>query len=312
MWFVRVISLLAPLAVPLWAAGASIQDVAPIATVSKSSENYIPSRVENAAAPSPLSIARSLSKNKISFDGGALNKDGNLGVFGTGDWTAISHIGSLLHMQAELPAVKNSSLAVPAPQNPENTVASPVKTEEGFKSYFNETLSEINSLIGYTKESQYPQPTFLHRMDPENPPLIDRNASRGLVATIISDAVGFTGHCYQYVLEALVKSGIVLSFKADPTQTHAAYQFDEFVKHHQALHGRQFKEIDPNTRPLPIGSIIVWAPGEGKFSRYDGHIEIVVSNNPPQACSDGCERINMDLLSQATQDAKVKLYIISR
>ncbi|MBI5883845.1 MAG: hypothetical protein HZB91_12170 [Elusimicrobia bacterium] len=37
----------------------------------------------------------------------------------------------------------------------------------------------------------------------------------------------------------------------------------------------------------PIGAIVVYGRSQCGFSPAHGHIEIVVSQNPPKACSDG-------------------------
>lgn len=71
----------------------------------------------------------------------------------------------------------------------------------------------------------------------------------------------------------------------------------------------KIRRIDPHIRPLPIGGIIVWERGQCGYSEDHGHIEIVVSQKPPSASSDGCRPVLLDCLDKAADKGGVNVYV---
>ncbi|MBI4676828.1 MAG: hypothetical protein HY748_04535 [Elusimicrobia bacterium] len=64
-----------------------------------------------------------------------------------------------------------------------------------------------------------------------------------------------------------------------------------------------------------LGSIIVYGRGQCGFSSEHGHIEVVVSRNPLQACSDGCMDVpksRLACIQERGQKGWVNVYIPAR
>ena len=99
----------------------------------------------------------------------------------------------------------------------------------------------------------------------------------------------------------------------------SAYQFAKSINRNPKLFDKlKLRKIDPGSLPggvLPIGSIIVYGRGQCGFSAAHGHIEIVVSSNPPKACSDGCMSVTPNRLKCITKNSPkgyVNVYVPAR
>ena len=126
------------------------------------------------------------------------------------------------------------------------------------------------------------------RAKPDLRACIDPQNATKLARYVWNHAVGFTHRCYAFVYRA-VKDVLGWDRRIPPG---SAYQFAKSLNGNPKLMDKlKLRKIDPRTLPggvPPVGAIVVYGRGMCGFSRKHGHIEIVVSNKPPQACSDGC------------------------
>ncbi|MCA2961401.1 MAG: hypothetical protein IOD12_14210 [Silvanigrellales bacterium] len=103
-----------------------------------------------------------------------------------------------------------------------------------------------------------------------------------------SKSIGaFTGACYLYVWNA-IKSVVGGHIENTSIGRPAGYMFRDWGRANPGELSSIFglKEVDVSATRAPIGSVLIWSPGQCGYHRDYGHIEIVVS--PGQACSDGC------------------------
>jgi hypothetical protein len=138
---------------------------------------------------------------------------------------------------------------------------------------------------------------------PAEPPLVlkdksiltylDWNKAKELAHDVWENAKGFTGYCYAAVKDSL--DTILPKGWRSQVGPSSAYQFANSLNQNPKLFDKlKLRKIDPKTLPdnkFPVGAIIVYGRGMCGFSAEHGHIEIVVSVDPPKACSDGCEGI---------------------
>lgn len=105
----------------------------------------------------------------------------------------------------------------------------------------------------------------------------------------------FIGKCYQYVAYHFEDAGII-SYN-DPlwsSFSESAYQFADWaIKNPLILKSRFGLKYEPsfNSKPqaAPVGTVLVYQPGQCGYNATHGHIEIVVS--PNKACSDACQTV---------------------
>ncbi|MFA6028482.1 MAG: hypothetical protein WC969_01380 [Elusimicrobiota bacterium] len=147
--------------------------------------------------------------------------------------------------------------------------------------------------------------------------LIDWEKAVELAREVKEAVVGFTKYCYRFVKNALERAGLMARgwrAKVSSEEAVSAYQFSRLVREKPYLFKRKLREISPYTKPLPVGSILVWGKGDCGFSREHGHIEIVVdAKDPPLACSDGCARVNPKRWEHAiARTGCMKVFVPSR
>ncbi|MCX5796024.1 MAG: hypothetical protein NTY77_11065 [Elusimicrobia bacterium] len=122
---------------------------------------------------------------------------------------------------------------------------------------------------------------------------LDGTKAKALAQKVWAKAKGFSGYCYAAVKGAL--DSILPSGWRSQVGSASAYQFATSLNRNPKLFDKlKLRKIDPSTLPdkkLPLGAIIVYGRGMCGFSPEHGHIEVVVSVDPPKACSDGCEGI---------------------
>jgi hypothetical protein len=122
---------------------------------------------------------------------------------------------------------------------------------------------------------------------------LDGDKAQELAHKVWEKARGFTGYCYAAVKNAL--DDVLPKGWRSQVGAASAYQFANSLNQNPKLFDKlKLRKIDPNTLPdqrLPVGAIIVYGRGMCGFNAEHGHIEIVVSSDPPKACSDGCEGI---------------------
>ena len=98
------------------------------------------------------------------------------------------------------------------------------------------------------------------------------------------------GACYEYVWNALKAVVGITEGRADQigVPVASAYQFGDWADQNPGLLYSDFglQAINSSAANAPVGSVVVWDPGQCGFSSIHGHIEIVVS--PGYACSDFC------------------------
>jgi hypothetical protein len=136
--------------------------------------------------------------------------------------------------------------------------------------------------------------------------LFDLDRAKRLAQTVYRRAVGFTHRCYEYVANAMEASGLFTPASSDatarkrfasywpPVGGDSAYQFAALKNHPDVMRKTGLTTLNPRTRPLPVGTVIVYGRGCMGFSAKHGHIEVVTkaaSQARPvsfYACSDGC------------------------
>lgn len=96
------------------------------------------------------------------------------------------------------------------------------------------------------------------------------------------------GRCYEFVWSAL-RSVLGWQIEDLPVPATSAYQFGDWVDAHpqSARSGLALARWKGSARTAPVGSVLVWNPGQCGYSSEHGHIEIKVSTDT--ACSDFCQ-----------------------
>ncbi|MBI5624628.1 MAG: hypothetical protein HY924_12690 [Elusimicrobia bacterium] len=136
-------------------------------------------------------------------------------------------------------------------------------------------------------------PPAVRPMDPKEGGILsylDMDRAASLASEVWEGAKGFMGKCYRYVKSAL-DSILPEGWRSDVGQG-SAYQFAKSLNANPKLFDKlKLRRVPVEELPgglPPIGSIVVYGRSQCGFSPAHGHIEIVVSQNPPKACSDGC------------------------
>ncbi|MBI5209381.1 MAG: hypothetical protein HY927_05340 [Elusimicrobia bacterium] len=119
---------------------------------------------------------------------------------------------------------------------------------------------------------------------------LDWDRAKKLAASALRNARTFVGLCYGYVQKSL-NSILPAGWRGEVRQA-SAYQFASSLNANPKL----FDKLKLRRLPVeelggglpPVGSIVVYGRGQCGFSPEHGHIEIVVSHDPPKVCSDGC------------------------
>ncbi len=119
----------------------------------------------------------------------------------------------------------------------------------------------------------------------------DPALAKALANEAYAGSAGYSmGRCYQYAWAALTRATGVTEARASQLgiPSTSAYQFGDWADANpSALHGDfGLAAIDSTSADAPIGSVVVWDPGQCGFNSTHGHIEIVTS--PGYACSDFC------------------------
>lgn len=121
----------------------------------------------------------------------------------------------------------------------------------------------------------------------------DSTANRSSVGSQLARAaltgnLGYSAsRCYEYVWKAL-RSVLGYEIEATSVPARSAYQFGDWADRNPSELLRIFKLKKSSVYPekAPLGSVIVWNPGQCGYSGAHGHIEIAVGNG--KACSDFC------------------------
>lgn len=119
----------------------------------------------------------------------------------------------------------------------------------------------------------------------------DAGLANALADAAYAGAVGYSmGRCYEYVWYALKSATGMTEARANQLGIPAtsAYQFGDWADANPSALYSDFglEKISSTAADAPVGSVIVWEPGQCGFSSAHGHIEIVAS--PGYACSDFC------------------------
>ncbi|MCA9680757.1 MAG: CHAP domain-containing protein [Myxococcales bacterium] len=119
----------------------------------------------------------------------------------------------------------------------------------------------------------------------------DAAAAKLLANEAYAGSVGYSmGRCYQYAWAAMTRAIGITESRANQLGIPAtsAYQFGDWADAHPTALYQDFglKAIDSTSADAPVGSVVVWDPGQCGFNYTHGHIEIVTS--PGYACSDFC------------------------
>ncbi len=100
--------------------------------------------------------------------------------------------------------------------------------------------------------------------------------------------------CLYGVDQSCKGSGAVPHSENWPTLPSAVDWGDWAVAHPGEMHDFGFLQMDLPPDGVPLGSIIVWQPGQCGYHSLYGHIEIVVDNASSRACSDFCGSVRHD------------------
>jgi hypothetical protein len=136
--------------------------------------------------------------------------------------------------------------------------------------------------------------------------LLDGTRAARLARDVMNRAIGFTHRCYEYVANAMTASGLFRGpsdanardrfgyYWPPGVAGHSAYQFAALKNEPSVMKRTGMSTLPVSTRPLPVGTTIVYNRGCMGFSPKHGHIEVVAkspSNGGARsfyACSDGC------------------------
>ena len=128
---------------------------------------------------------------------------------------------------------------------------------------------------------------------------MDWDRASELASEAWENAKRFAGKCYRYVKAALDEI-LPEGWRSEVGQG-SAYQFAKSLNSDPAL----LKKLKLRRVPVeelpggmpPVGAIVVYGKNQCGFSPVHGHIEIVVSHDPPKACSDGCTAMDKGRLT---------------
>ncbi len=117
------------------------------------------------------------------------------------------------------------------------------------------------------------------------------NLGRSLAQSALNGSQGYSaGRCYEFVWGALRR---VIGYKIENTSVpeRSAYQFGDWADRNPNDLARVFQLKKSSVYPenAPLGSVIVWSPGQCGYNATHGHIEIAVGGG--RACSDFCGQI---------------------
>jgi hypothetical protein len=144
-------------------------------------------------------------------------------------------------------------------------------------------------------------------------PDIDWDKAKQLAHAALEGARSFLGRCLHFVNAALDKI-LPAGWRGYFGPLGSAYQFASALNHDPKLLDKiKMTKLDFETLPdevLPIGSVIVYDPGMCGLSPEHGHIEVVVSQKPLRACSDGCMDITKRLgCIKNSPKGKINIYM---
>jgi hypothetical protein len=145
--------------------------------------------------------------------------------------------------------------------------------------------------------------------------IIDWDKAKQLAQTAWERAKSFSGYCYRFVKDAL-DTVLPAGWRNEVGQG-SAYQFATSLNSDPKLFDKlKLRKVDFNALPdgvLPIGAIIVYDRGMCGLDPEHGHIEVVVSQEPLKACSDGCMDITKRLSCiKDSPQGKVNIYVPAR
>ncbi len=157
--------------------------------------------------------------------------------------------------------------------------------------------------------------------------VLDASRAARLARDVMGRAIGFTHRCYEYVADAMMASGL---FRG-PSDANArkrfgyywppgvagasAYQFAALKNEPAVMRRTGLSTLDPRTRPLPVGTTIVYNRGCMGFSPKHGHIEVVTKARTGgaaqsfYACSDGCAWRSYRWLDEAASRRCTTMFI---
>lgn len=122
-------------------------------------------------------------------------------------------------------------------------------------------------------------------------PVYDAALAKRLADEAYAGSVGYSmGRCYQYAWAAMTRAIGITEARANQLgiPSTSAYQFGDWADANPSALYDDFglKKITSSSANAPVGSVVVWEPGQCGFNGTHGHIEIVAS--PGYACSDFC------------------------
>ena len=155
--------------------------------------------------------------------------------------------------------------------------------------------------------------------------IFDFDRAKRLAQRVLNEAIGFTHRCYAWVAKAMESTGF-FSPSQDGARGHyrsawppeiggeSAYMFARVKKMPEVMKRLGIATLDPKTRPLPVGTTLVYGRGCMGFSAQHGHIEVVTKASVNRlesfyACSDGCMWHTESWLDRAVGAGCVDMFI---
>lgn len=116
---------------------------------------------------------------------------------------------------------------------------------------------------------------------------VDTDLGRRLANYVAANKVGFTGRCWTYVQRAINAIVLRIAIRSISLPGNAIHNVTRLASDGRF---RMCRAKITNPLKLPVGSVLVYAPGRCGAHRLYGHGEIRVSGN--LFCSDGCRRLS--------------------
>lgn len=104
------------------------------------------------------------------------------------------------------------------------------------------------------------------------------------------DGQGSQHRCYHYVKQHIEDAGYMNASRIPSQYQESAYMFAVWARNKSSdFAAAGWAKSSAPLSSIPVGSVIVWRPGQCGYSSQHGHIEIAIGGG--RACSDFCGRI---------------------
>lgn len=191
-------------------------------------------------------------------------------------------------------------------------------------------VSEFKPSVNVQPAAAPPAPAAQTASDGGVLSYLDQSKAAQLARYVRDRARGFAGKCLQAVGDAMIAVGVMtedMYQRLMPLRrgSHGAthYAADMAPALNQFLNSNDGPSSQVRLRristpdlqswfargTLPLGATIIYGPGVCGFSRTAGHIEVVTSQNPLRATSDGVEGVDLDCIRAEEPIGRVNIYV---